>query len=187
MAKIFKGDVIRITGSVLANGVIWWTSPGKEPVRAATVSAGQAVMLGPYIGDATYRIDMQQGAYTIENLGKSNNIAPVPLADFIETGGGGGSEIPEGGTVGQCLKRGKDDSLVWSNDLNTTYSVLSEAEAVAGVASTARAISAVRLKETIKSFGIPSNGGITAVVAISQAAYDALPVKIATTLYVITG
>ena len=107
--------------------------------------------------------------------------------DAIEDAFDGIRAVPSGGTNGQVLKTGASGGLVWGNDNNTTYTVMSEAEGNTGTATTTRILSPVRLKQQIQYHAIPSNGGITKVVSITQSAYDALEPKVATTLYVVNG
>lgn len=107
--------------------------------------------------------------------------------DAIEDAFDGIRAVPSGGTNGQVLKSDASGGLVWGNDNNTTYTVMSEVEGNTGTATTTRLLSPVRLKQQIQHHAIPSDGGITRVVSITQAAYDALPTKVATTLYVVNG
>lgn len=85
----------------------------------------------------------------------------VALVSFVDAAGnpvdvGGGGEatpearlVPAGGVVGQVLTRGAGEVAVWAADQNTSYPVLTAAQATAGTATTPSTISAKVLADEI--------------------------------------
>lgn len=159
MSKILKGDIVRVTGGVEAIGKIWWVQPGKQSVLAAEIEAGETVVLGPYVTDAQFKIVMEYGSYIAQTVGSRSELVPVPLADFIEGGSG-------------------DDGVAWGDVTGkpATFPPAAHTHAIADVTDLQAALDAR-----------PTGTGITAIVSITEAAYDALDPKDPATLYVING
>lgn len=71
----------------------------------------------------------------------------------VDVGGAGGVDearlVPEGGNVGQVVKRGEGGSTVWAADQNIAYPPITSSELVAGTSTTQSTVSPKVLADEI--------------------------------------
>lgn len=136
-------------------------------MKAATASAnGDAGLVPtPAMGAAT-RYLRSDGTWQVPP--DNNTVYTHPTT-------AGNKHIPAGGLSGQILRWSADGTATWGEDNNTTYGI-----------ATAAANGLMSKEDKTKLNSCLVGDGVTKFQNITQAAYDALSSKDASTLYIIT-
>lgn len=103
------------------------------------------------------------------------SVPPDTNTVYTHPTGAGNNHIPAGGATGQFLKWSAAGTAVWAADNNTTYGI-----------ATAAANGLMSKEDKTKLNSCLVGDGMTKLQHITQAAYDDLSSKDASTLYIIT-